>query len=93
MIMQLQERSLTWLKSFSRQGMEIFIKRINYIWLHTCTKVGGYTSKRVAYLSQLELEIERDIIQGNEGAASHPVISIFTLFFLMILLVTPVQSM
>lgn len=69
--------------------MEIFIKGI----ISGCTEAGGHISKRVAYFSQLELEIERDIIQGNEKAAPRPVISIFTLFLLMILLVTPVRSM
>lgn len=50
-------------------------------------------SKGVGYFAQLELKRERVIIQENKQAAPQQVISTFTLFPLMILLVTPVQSM
>lgn len=62
-------------------------------WLHACTEGGGRPSVGVAYFFQLQLERERNIIQGNKQAAPCQVISTFTLFPLMNLLVTPVQSM
>lgn len=62
-------------------------------WLHVYTQRGGCPSEEVDYFSQLELERGRVIIQENKQAAPHQVISMFTLFPLMILLLTPVQSM
>lgn len=61
--------------------------------MHARTKGGGHTSIGVAYFFQLQLERERNIIRENKQAAPHQVISTFTLFPLMNLLVTPVQGM
>lgn len=62
-------------------------------WLHVYTEGGGCPSEEVGYFSQLELERERVIIQEKKQAAPHLVITTFTLFPLMILLLTHVQSM
>lgn len=66
-------------------------------WLRVYTESGGCPSKGVGYFSQLELERERErervIIQENKQAAPYQVISTYTLFPLIILLVTPVQHM